>query len=219
MRPFLIQSENRGLQSKFAAAMVLSTVLGMVLFSPLFWQGKVGADSTLFQATASPTPTLFPVCTAPACRPDEVYYCPGACPGGCGTMCATRTPTPGAPSPPMPALPGAFIALQVGFPEGGLDYHWQELWTIVQWQDAFGRWHDVSGWQGTLDRVRRSGPDVIGQKVWWLASDLFGKGPFRWLVYRAQGGAVLAESEPFSLPDAAGEVEAVEISFELATGE
>jgi hypothetical protein len=36
--------------------------------------------------------TTTPVCTPPACAPDEVYHCPSACPGGCGTTCATVTP-------------------------------------------------------------------------------------------------------------------------------
>ena len=50
---------------------------------------------------APPAPTLTPVaptpvrvCTPPACRAGEVFYCPDACPGGCGTQCATPTPTP-----------------------------------------------------------------------------------------------------------------------------
>ena len=50
-------------------------------------------------ATTSPSPlplmitsTPYPVCTPPACSPDEMYHCPGDCPGGCGTTCATATP-------------------------------------------------------------------------------------------------------------------------------
>ena len=49
--------------------------------------------------TVTPTPLLlieastsYPVCTPPACAPDELYYCPNNCPGGCGTTCATATP-------------------------------------------------------------------------------------------------------------------------------
>ncbi len=34
----------------------------------------------------------MPVCTPPACRANETYFCPGDCPGGCGTVCATVTP-------------------------------------------------------------------------------------------------------------------------------
>ncbi len=47
-------------------------------------------DVDLFEV--SETPTSFPVCTPPACAPDEMYYCPGDCPQGCGTTCATATP-------------------------------------------------------------------------------------------------------------------------------
>jgi hypothetical protein len=47
-------------------------------------------DVDLFES--SETPTSFPVCTPPACAPDEMYHCPGDCPGGCGTTCATATP-------------------------------------------------------------------------------------------------------------------------------
>jgi glucose/arabinose dehydrogenase len=38
--------------------------------------------------------TPMPLCTPPACEPDEVYHCPDDCPGGCGTTCATITPGP-----------------------------------------------------------------------------------------------------------------------------
>ena len=41
----------------------------------------------------TPTDTPFPMCTPPACKSDEEYYCEGECPGGCGTTCATPTPT------------------------------------------------------------------------------------------------------------------------------
>ena len=32
-----------------------------------------------------------PVCTPPACKPGEKYYCYGECPGGCGTTCKSNT--------------------------------------------------------------------------------------------------------------------------------
>jgi hypothetical protein len=72
-----------------------------------------------------------------------------------------------------------------------------EVWTLVQWQDSGGNWHDVDGWQGTLDKG--------DQKTWWLAPDLFGKGPFRWLVYRdPEAEEPIAISEAFYLPDSPG---------------
>ncbi len=45
------------------------------------------------------TPTPFVMCTPPACRSDEMYYCPGECLGGCGTTCVTPTPKPVAGAP------------------------------------------------------------------------------------------------------------------------
>jgi len=38
--------------------------------------------------------TNQPCCTAPACRENETYFCPGVCRCGCGTTCATKTITP-----------------------------------------------------------------------------------------------------------------------------
>jgi hypothetical protein len=93
---------------------------------------------------------------------------------------------------------GAHIVLHVpSAPDG--------VWTIVQWQDTAGGWHDIESWSGALD------DDT--QKTWWLAPDLFGKGPFRWLVYQGERGKLLATSDPFYLPDAEGEKVWVEVSL------
>jgi hypothetical protein len=78
-----------------------------------------------------------------------------------------------------------------------------ELWTVVQWQDALGGWHNVEGWQGPLDDGAR--------KVWWVARPDFGKGPFRWNVYRDLTGQPLAGSKAFSLPQSANEIVKVEL--------
>jgi hypothetical protein len=94
---------------------------------------------------------------------------------------------------------GAHIVLHVPSAPAG-------VWTIVQWQDSAGGWHDIDGWQGTLDEG--------DQKMWWLAPYLFGKGPFRWLVYQStRGEKLLAASESFYLPDAEGEKLWVEVSL------
>ncbi|MBN1874662.1 MAG: hypothetical protein JXA33_10565 [Anaerolineae bacterium] len=128
------------------------------------------------------------------------------------------TPTRPA-SPPLPTAPvstvvpspsieseGALIWLRVqGQP---IDSHWQSLWTVVQWQDAFGDWHDVEGWRGTLDEVGVG----EGRKVWWLPADLFGVGPFRWQVYTQPAGALLATSQAFYLPDLVGQIEVVTVT-------
>ncbi|MFQ5400207.1 MAG: hypothetical protein ACE5E7_11495 [Anaerolineae bacterium] len=100
-------------------------------------------------------------------------------------------PTPSVPQQPAPepaAPAGGTIELTVA--PGSL-----VEWTVVQWQDGLGGWHDVDGWQGTLDDDTH--------KVWWVGAADLGKGPFRWLVELDDD--VLAVSEPFDLPAAAGE--------------
>ncbi len=85
----------------------------------------------------------------------------------------TPTPTPPAQPAPQPAPAGAQIQLRAQFsqdwPATGIP--WQELWTVVQWQDEWGYWHDVAGWQGTLDEVQ----DCEGKKTWWVVEDDLGR--------------------------------------------
>ncbi len=97
---------------------------------------------------------------------------------------ATLTPTPHA-SPSV----GTYIELRV--PTDDL-----KLWTVVQWQDALGQWHDVETWRGTLDEIH----DHKGDKIWWVLSGEYGQGPCRWLVYNRVGGKLLAASHSFYLP-------------------
>ncbi len=66
------------------------------------------------------------------------------------------------------------------------------LWTMVQWQDAQGNWNDIEGWSGAIERA---------YKRWWVGPDLYGHGPFRWVVYDHKGGRVLATSPGFNLPE------------------
>jgi len=123
-----------------------------------------------------------------------------------GPTAPAPTWTPGSPAPKPPLGPakasrpaGGRIVLQVQFPDtwSSMGIAWQQLWTVVQWQDEKGAWHDVDGWQGGLDAVTED----VGEKSWWLPGSLFGKGPFRWLVLASRGGQLLAVSEPFDLPD------------------
>jgi len=112
--------------------------------------------------------------------------------------------------------PGTSIELRVQFPPAWPwdKIHWQDLWTVVQWQDAGGNWHDVAGWQGELDAVMvgESG-DVEGVKTWWVAKRDLGTGPFRWVVKQSREGKPAATSEPFYLPCAAGETVPAKISL------
>jgi hypothetical protein len=117
---------------------------------------------------------------------------------------------PGLPSreTPVPTRPpdgdrhdgpsGAHIVLHVPSAPAG-------VWTVIQWQDNAGGWHDVDGWQGTLD--------TGDQKMWWLAPNLFGKGPFRWLVYQGDRARLLATSASFYLPGSVNEERQVEVSL------
>ena len=115
-----------------------------------------------------------------------------------------RKPPPAAQPPDDdndkdPTPDGAHIVLQAPSAPAG-------AWTIVQWQDTAGGWHDIDGWQGTLDEGN--------QKMWWLGPGLLGKGPFRWLVYQStKGDKLLATSDPFYLPGAEGEKLQVEVSL------
>src|SRR5688572_16967693 len=63
-----------------------------------------------------------------------------------------RTPVATLPAAP-PASAVAAIALYApGAPA--------TAWTVVQWADPLGGWHDVEGWRGDLDEGE--------QKVWWV---------------------------------------------------
>lgn len=63
-------------------------------------------------------------------------------------------------------------------------------WSVVQWQDSNGDWHNVEGWQGA----------VSDSRSWWVHPKDFGRGPFRWVVQSTPGGSVSASSAPFHLP-------------------
>lgn len=110
---------------------------------------------------------------------------------------ADLPPRPDAPPPAPPAViqtidreksgppAGAYIEL-MGLPDNN------QYWTVVQWQDRQGNWHNVDGWQGWPDN---------GGKKWWVAGKDFGTGPFRWMVYQGQNnGPEVGHSDNFLLP-------------------
>ncbi len=111
---------------------------------------------------------------------------------------ATATPI----TPPAPSPGRTLIVLVLTLPVGQSPADWQALWAGVQWQDAFGAWHDVTGWQGALDEAFRG----IGKKTWAVADGHLGSGPYRWLVYARPAGEVVAASAPFYLPSATGDI-------------
>jgi hypothetical protein len=124
-----------------------------------------------------------------------------------GQTSEALSPRPGKPEPADAQASGGTIKLLAQFPSSWPwdKTDWQDLWTIVQWKDNKEIWHDVAGWQGTLDTVETGMGDVIvGHKTWWVDESDLGKGPFRWQVYRNVGGQLLTTSEPFDLPEAKG---------------
>jgi hypothetical protein len=71
-------------------------------------------------------------------------------------------------------------------------------WSVVQWQDSAGNWHDVEGWRGLLEG---------GYQRWTVEAKDFNTGLFRWQVRQAgPTGPVLDTSEPFDLPASAYEL-------------
>lgn len=88
---------------------------------------------------------------------------------------------------------------------------WAALWTVVEWQDGLGNWHVVEEWQDTLDRFS----DSEGYKVWWVAEEDLGKGPFRWVIYQQQAGPQIATSDLFHLPTTDGQTVQVEVTLAL----
>ena len=126
------------------------------------------------------------------------------------TPTPTPTASPSVPSAPVAAPDGSRIELQAKFSDrwSGTGMEWQDLWTVSQWRDHRGYWHDVEGWQGTLDEVQGG----VGKKVWWVDEADLDRGPFRWLVYQERNGNLLAASDFFYLPSDVGRVEVVEVA-------
>jgi hypothetical protein len=122
---------------------------------------------------------------------------------------AELPPRPGAPSPAPPAVihtadrsksgspAGAYIEL-MGLPNNS------EYWTVVQWQDRQGDWHNVDGWQGTLEN---------SCKKWWVNARDFGTGPFRWVVYLGQNGPEAGRSDSFLMPHVAMQTQQVAVTI------
>lgn len=126
-------------------------------------------------------------------------------------------PTSQPPVKPGPSA-GAWLELRVQFPSTWPwdSVQWQELWTVVQWQDPVtGYWHDVEGWQGGLDGVTvGEGGAVVGKKGWWVAVRDLGTGAFRWRVTQGQEGELLSVSEPFDLPGSTGATATIKVLLE-----
>ena len=97
----------------------------------------------------------------------------------------------------LPPIQGGTIELVVRFsPAGRASGAWKKLWTLVQWQDGAGAWHDVDAWRSGL----QGSSDGNGYQVWAVSPSDLGHGPFRWLILRGPQGPQVAASEPFNMP-------------------
>jgi hypothetical protein len=111
---------------------------------------------------------------------------------------------------------GGLIELYVQFPDAWPKARWQELWTVVEWQDDKGAWRTVERWQGSMDDASITDGGLIwGKKMWWVADGDLGKGPFRWAIYRDREGRLLGRSQPFYLPDSINAIKHVEVTVGL----
>jgi hypothetical protein len=81
-------------------------------------------------------------------------------------------------------------------------------WIVVQWQDGFGNWVTVPGWQGTAQKLydqgvlkdwTTTGTGTLFQQ-WTVVPDNYGQGPFRWAIYSGPNGTLLGVSPNFNLP-------------------
>jgi hypothetical protein len=120
-------------------------------------------------------------------------------------------PTP-LPPPPLPAVrtprppqarpPVATLLLTVPVTDTA-------LFSVVQWQDAQGGWHDIEGWRGTV---------VGGKTIWWVAEKDWGKGPYRWVIYQHETTPhqIIAVSDLFLLPTRPGELKRIFVQVELS---
>ena len=109
----------------------------------------------------------------------------------------------GFPLPPRPEPePENPIEIVDGFDGQQIQLHLENevedipsgLWTVVEWQDPnTGDWYETDGWHGTLNTPTT--------QEWWVGSDMFGDGLFRWQLYDSEGGELLMTSAMFNLPE------------------
>jgi hypothetical protein len=125
-----------------------------------------------------------------------------------------RPPTPTPTHLPPVNLPTVMAAIELhvrfGVKWSWGTMTWRDLRTVVQWQDRLGGWHAVDGWRGALDEFT----DGEGRRVWWVAENDFGSGPFRWAVTDGKSDKPIAVSNSFNLPARRNERVIVEIMLE-----
>lgn len=113
-------------------------------------------------------------------------------PAGLALLALSGAPAGEIPPRPPTITPVRGAQIVLVLPDGtAVSPAW---WSVVQWQDDDGRWHDVAGWQGTFD--------AAGRVTWWVGPEHLGTGPFRWVVYEsADRRREIGRSAPFAMPD------------------
>lgn len=76
-------------------------------------------------------------------------------------------------------------------------------WVGIQWIDSAGIWHDVPGWQGSLDLNANS---TTPFKQYTVFHNQLGAGPFHWVLYTQKDGSIIGVSPNFTLPQNAGQM-------------
>jgi hypothetical protein len=182
----MMDTECRNLgQEKAGVRTRLIIITAVVIASVLFFVSFAQAE-TYQPAPARETPSVYPT------RP-------------------VFTPVP--PERPVAAEDGALIQLRAQFSCSWpwVDKPWYEVWSWIQWQDSLGQWHNVDGWQGTLEDIQSYNGIYMAFKTWRLFDGLYGQGPFRWVVSDSYMGTTVAISEPFYLPAQSGQVLCVDV--------
>lgn len=106
---------------------------------------------------------------------------------------------------PTPEVNTSFSTVDGGFIRLRLSTANPTLSAVVQWQDANGNWHSVSGWRSELSE------ELV---KWEVNPNDFGKGPFRWMIYERSQNNVIAVSDNFFLPASYQQVVDIYMSLE-----
>jgi hypothetical protein len=128
------------------------------------------------------------------------------------TAIPTSTPVPAPAVAHAPA--SSFIKLTTTFPADWPWHarHWRTVKTQVQWQTAAGDWVDVVGWYGAHDQIDAAEDDsAVATKLWWVAPEHYGAGPFRWVILEET--ELLVAGAPFTLPTRAGHTVGVAVQL------
>lgn len=102
----------------------------------------------------------------------------------------TATPVP--PATPVPSPTAIPVSQPVRIRLVVEDSTYRDAWSLVQWVDGAGNWHNVTGWLGQI---------VGGEVQWRVLPKDYDTGPFRWVILDAPDGAIVAASKPFTLPN------------------